>query len=269
MDFFREKGWDKYFFTAIEKRHIRTFFDWLIEERGLSNKSYNDYIGFVSGLYNYFLERESLIKENLVRGFIKRLKVVSGKHVPYTPAQAKSILNYFEEKGDLLSREFLLFCYYTMARPREELRNLKVGDIGDSTIFFRPENAKTTHSSYIVIPEPLEEIIQHWDLRSYPAEYYIFSMNSQNGLIPGPKIVHDQYFYLRIKKALRYLGLTDKEYDLYSWKHTAVCQLFVSGVDIHSISQQCRHSDISQTIQYLKDLGIIRNSEVKANFPRL
>jgi hypothetical protein len=67
------------------------------------------------------------VEVNLIKGFIKRLKVISGKHTPYTPQQAKSILNHFDSHNDQLSKVFLQFCYYTLARPREELRNLSRG----------------------------------------------------------------------------------------------------------------------------------------------
>ena len=268
LSFFQEKGWDTFLISSIQKRHIRAFFDFLVERKGLSNKSYNDFIGFLSGFYNYMIDRGT-VEVNLVKGFIKRLKVISGKHTPYTPQQAKSILNYFDSQNDQLSKVFLQFCYYTLARPREELRNLKVGDIGIDTIFFRPANAKSTETSYIVIPKPLEEILQEYKIRDYPSDYYIFSSNENSTFLPGPKPTYHKFFYLRIRKALKVLGLTDKDYDLYSWKHTAVCQLFIAGVDIESIRQQCRHSDVKQTIQYLKDLGMIRNSEVKDKFPEI
>ena len=266
LSFFEEQKLSKLFFNEITKKNVRDFFDFLLTERMLSNKSYNDYIGFLSMLYNHHLERENIDK-NLVVGFIKRQKVISGKHVPYTLEQARKIRDYFNDLEDFKTSTFLEFCYYTLARPREELRNLKCGDIKEDTIYFTPENAKTTHTSYIVIPEPLEAIIQKFRLRDYPPEYYIFTSTKE--FEPGPKPTNSKFFYLRLKKALKALNYVDKDYDLYSWKHTAVCHLFVSGVDIESIRQQCRHSDIVQTIQYLKDLGIIKNTEVKANFPRL
>ncbi|MEA5257159.1 tyrosine-type recombinase/integrase [Arcicella aquatica] len=268
LEFFELKGYDKFFLTSVTKKHIREFFDYIIEVKNLSPKSFNDYIGFLSGFYIFQVDRQN-VEENIVVGFIKRMKVISGKHVPYTMPQAKSILDYFDNINDEQTKLFLAFSYYTLARPREELRNLKVGDIKEHTIYFRPENAKSTENSYIVIPEPLEELIVKYQLREQDPNLYLFTPNKDKAFVPGEKITNSQFFYLKIKKCLKALKLTDKEYDLYSWKHTAVCQLFLSGVDIEAIRQQCRHSDIKQTIQYLKDLGMIRNAEIKLNFPRL
>lgn len=264
MPFFKQKGLAQLFFKEITKKNIRDFFDFLITEKQLSAKTYNDLKNFLSCVYNHHIERENIDK-NLIVGFIKPLKVVSGKHVPYTFEQARNIRDLFTENEDRQTTLFLSFCFYTLARPREEIRLLKVSDIVNDTIYFKPENAKTTENSYIVIPEPLEKIIEAYGLRNYPPDYYIFSRNQVPGIEPtGPA-----YFYIKHRTALSALGYTDRDYDLYSWKHTAVCQLFLARVDIDSIRQQCRHTDIKQTIQYLKNLGMIKNSELKAKFPEL
>lgn len=269
LDFFKKQDWHQCFLDSVKREHIILFFDYLKEHKKLSNKSYNDYIGFVSGVFKFFIDRPSYgITHNPVVGFIKRKKVISGKHVPYTLEQARAILAYFKEHHEL-TYFFLQVCYYTLGRPREEIRNLKVSDIREDTIYFNPKNAKSTKTSYVVIPEPLNKLLKAYRIREYPQDYYLFPVNKYGKVEPGQTVSNSQYFYRKIVKALKDLGLKDKGYDLYSWKHTAVCQLFLSGVDIESIRQQCRHSDITQTIVYLKDLGMIHNHQVTTKFPEL
>ena len=53
-------------------------------------------------------------------------------------------------------------------------------------------------------------------------------------------------------------GLTDLEYDLYSWKHTGNISAYLAGADLMYLRDQNGHHSVSQTEKYLKDLGMIR-----------
>lgn len=264
LAYFTERNLTKAFLGSIDKKTIRAFFDWILVTRKLSNKTYNDMIGFMSGLYNYHLERES-VPQNLVVGFIKRRKVISGKHVPFTLEQARTIMKSFADNEDKQMGLFLSFCFYTLGRPRSELRGLKIADLDNLKVWFNPKNAKSTERSFVEMPYQLQDLIEEHRLYDYPRDFFVFGKNGE----PSEKPTSLKFFYKKHKGILDELKYTDRDYSLYSWKHTAVIQLFLAGVDIETIRLQCRHSDISQTIQYLKDLGLIVNSGIMNNYPTL
>ena len=49
---------------------------------------------------------------------------------------------------------------------------------------------------------------------------------------------------------------------LYSWKHTGAIKLYQATKDMKKVQRQCRHWSITETDNYLRDLGLfdhIRN----------
>ncbi len=240
-----------------------SFFDYLKTERKCANKTYNNYLINLNSIFNFYVSREIIAKNPLDN--LSQLKTESGKHVPFTNAQIKRIKERIQKKGDTQLLLFISFLYYTLARPREEVRLLQVRDLREKTIFIPSARSKNNKGGHIIIPPPLEQLIEQYKLRDYPPHYYIFTLKG----VPGEKHVGKDYFYLRHRQILKELKLTDQAYDLYGWKHTGVINLFSAGADIKAIQQQCRHSTIGQTDRYMKDLGLIRNEEMLSKFPEL
>jgi integrase len=167
-----------------------------------------------------------------------------------------------ESSGETQFFVFVQMLYYTCARP-VELCRLRISDIRENTILFRSENSKNKKAQHVMIPPQLQVVIEQSGLRSFPPNYFVFSATGK----PGAKQIGEKHFYKRQVALLKKLGYNDAPYTLYSYKHTAVCQMYMAGIDIKSIQAQCRHSDIKQTDTYLKDLGLIRNDEVMNQFP--
>ncbi len=235
-----------------------------LKRQTFGNKTFNNHITNMNAYFQYWLDRE-VIKKHPSKG-IKKLKVESGHHVPFNVEQMNAIKQKALAKNEVQLYIFIHFAYYTLARPRKELRYLQVKDLRERTIFIQPENAKTAKGQHIIIPPPLEKLIGEYKLRSYPGNYYIFGKEGK----PSLKPTHFNYFYLRHKSILDELGYSDiDDYDLYSWKHTGVIAMYNAGMDIKTIQAQCRHSNVSQTDKYMKDLGLFRNEEVLNNFPVL
>ncbi|MBD2704777.1 hypothetical protein IC229_29355 [Spirosoma sp. BT702] len=67
---------------------------------------------------------------------------------------------------------------------------------------------------------------------------------------------------------LDYLGFPPG-YDLYGWKHTGVIALYMATKDMKLIQQQCGHSTITQTDEYLRDLGLFLDYDILDTFPPL
>jgi integrase len=63
----------------------------------------------------------------------------------------------------------------------------------------------------------------------------------------------------RLKDLCR--DLLRKNQTLYSFKHTGVIAAYKAGIDLYSISRQCRHASLNQTMVYMRQLGIEPNVE--------
>ncbi|GAL83401.1 hypothetical protein MYP_628 [Sporocytophaga myxococcoides] len=255
-------------FTSYTTQTIYKFLDFLSvyvvdEKKGkiISKKTYNNNIGYLSGIYNFYLDRE-VISYNPVSK-VKRKKALSGGHIPYLDDEIELIKKYLDETGDHQLLLFIQFIYYGFFRPHEELRYLQVAHIKKDTIYIPPEIAKNDTGQYIRIPKPLEKLIVENNLRNYPKNYFIFTKDQK----PGPVMVGENYFYKRHRKMLETIGLHGLDKDLYCYKHTGNIKLFKAGADIKTIQEQNRHSTIQQTDTYLKSLGLFRDGTELDIFP--
>lgn len=244
---------------GINRRFMYTFFDWL--QKKIGKKSYNNYKGYTSTVFNYFVDRD-LLPFNPVKG-IRNLKTQAGRHVPYTKEQLKKITRECVLRKDKQLLLFIQFIYYAFARPKE-LGLLKIGDIHSETIYFSGSISKNDKSQHVFIPPALEKVIKKYKLRDFPPQFYLFSTSGK----PGPEKVGVNYFYKRHRNIIKDLEYTYDDFTLYGYKHTGNIALFQSGADIKLLQRQNRHSTIQQTDTYLKHLGLFRKENELDKFPK-
>ncbi len=238
------------------------FFDYLKEVRQIANKTYNNYHTNFSALMTVLVKR-NVLPENPC-DCIEKLKVSSSGHTPYSGVQMKTIKQELLSQGDHQMLLFISFCYYTAGRPHTEITTLRVSHLWEKTILITGDNAKNHKAEHVIIPAPLEELLQQYKIRENPPSWFIFGKDGK----PGPERVGQNLFYKKQRRLLNKLGLTYGAYDVYGFKHTAVIDLYNAGVDIKDIQRHCRHSSITQTDKYLRDLGLIKNDELAAKYPR-
>jgi len=229
---------------------------------GVAKKTYSNYIATLRTAFSFFIERKA-IKTNPFLD-VKKRKGGSSQHIPYSPKQVRDFKKICLEKlGDEQLWLFVNFIYYGFFRPREEAQFLQVKHILKRTIVVPGEIAKNNNSEHVRIPKALEDLIQKYNLRSFPPNYYVFSSEKR----PGIKRVGINYFYVRNRNVLDLANLKDQEYDLYGWKHTGVISLYQATKDIKLIQVQCRHKDINTTDKYLRELGLFFDDDALDSFP--
>ncbi len=167
------------------------------------------------------------------------------------------------EKGYVADHQLLLFIqfiYYTLARPNE-IKRMKISDIelDNDQIFIPRENSKNNKSDYVDLYPPLKRAILESKIMDYPKEYYIFSSLRT----PGTKISYRKYFWRKHFKILEALKLSEsnREYTLYSYKHSGAINLYLSGLEPIDNQKQCRHQTLQQTMDYLRELDLFRKTD--------
>ncbi|WP_299823368.1 phage integrase SAM-like domain-containing protein [uncultured Pontibacter sp.] len=260
IDFTGEVAKSFFNYLKLEKVVIRNG----VEEIGVANKTYNNYHTNLNRIYNALVEDGAIKKKhNPVQKIIKKKKVHTNKHVPFSNEQLKQIKKHILKKGDKQLYLFINFLYYTAARPARELRLLQVKDILEETIFIPASRSKVGVGRHAFIPPALEKLIQEHKLRSYPPEHFIFTREG----VPGTEHVGKIYFYLRHRAVLEELGMTYQEYTLYGYKHTGNINLYQATKDLIAIKEQNGHTSLDQTYNYMVKLGQIRKGEVYRKFP--
>lgn len=241
--------------------YAHAFTDWVLLEKKLSNKSHNKHKGFCSAVFNEFLRRK-VISENPF-SVIRKLAVTQGKHRVFSANQIAEFKALCDANNDDGTWFFACFVYYTFMRPHQEARMIQVQDIGEKTIVVKETIAKTSRRRHVYIPPGLEAMLCERNIRSYPSHFYLFSY----GGVPGEKLVSDGYWYEQHKRYLQKMDLYLKDYDLYGWKHTGVTALFRATKDLKLVQEQCGHTDIKQTVEYLRDLGVFYYEGQIEKFP--
>ena len=243
------------------------FLNELITVEGIGNRSRNNIKGFVGTFFNHFiyLDRTRKLRQT-GNPFteIGKLPCVKNKHQAYSLRQQDEYRRTCQEMGFDYLLNFSRWQYYTLMRPHEELRRLRVRDVRITMIYVQGESAKSNEGEFVDIPLPLEQLIQAQGIRNFPDHYYVFSKDGQ----PGPELVGPKFFYRRHQQVVARMNLTGTGHDMYAWKHTGAIALWTATKDIELVRQQARHKDIKQTIEYLRDLGIRLASDDKIHkFP--
>lgn len=237
------------------------FLDWLKKTKDYNNKSYNARMGFFGTIWNT-MEEMSMIEKSPMRKMSK-LKTMSKKNRAFTDEQAKEVLEEIDKRNMPHLGLFVRFIYYTYARPHKEVRLLKVKDIEPNRIFINAHNDKNSRNGYVSIPPPLNKLIEKYGIRKFPKEYYVFGKNPEHECKPGEKPWGEDYFMNLHREVLRSLGYGD-DYTCYGWKHTGNIANYRITKDVMEIMRQNRHTDITSTMKYLRELGVFDEGSMQS-----
>lgn len=267
FEFLRKFSLDKIPVEKYDHEQILRFLSFLMNDRAISNRTRNNYLIWLNTVFNYLVSRK-VIESNPAKE-IKKLKTSSSTHVPYTENQALKIKSYLAGKDPQL----LLFCafiYYTLARPKE-IQLLRIRDIRSNKLLIKAtvkvngvekQLSKNHKSQYVVLPDGLRKLIEEHGIMEHNPDYFIFGKDGK----PGPNPMFRHYSTKKYKPVLDALGINGGQ-TLYSWKHTGAIKLYQATKDMKKVQRQCRHWSITETDNYLRDLGMFEDDEVEFNFP--
>ncbi|WP_158552606.1 tyrosine-type recombinase/integrase [Spirosoma telluris] len=237
-------------------RHIYEFSDYIIYHRKLSSRYRNNLIEGLRTIFDELIDREYIAKNPAAK--VKSLPVqTSRKNLAFTHPQ-RSEFETFLRQHDPTLFTYTRFIYQAFVRPVELMR-LQVRDIEliENRIAFPPSISKggsrKQFTEYVEITPSLRQVIVEMNLDRFPPTHYLFSQN----LLPGRQQIARNRVSERHHDALVAAGMYNGELTLYSWKHTGVVNAYKVGASIDWLQRHLRHSDMRDTVIYLKSLGLM------------
>lgn len=242
---YAKKYWKGRSLNRVHKRDILEMLDIMQHERKWSNATRNSRMYRISGLFEFFKERE-YITVNPVRG-IKKLKISTNHYRPFVGKQISDLKEAMRLTHPTLYL-FISFMYYTIARPNE-LLNARIShiDLSNNKFHIPNETSKNQKGSYVDIPPKLSRIIIEFGIMKYPSSNYIFGkgLGEPNEKGTTYNLVRAEHFNYLCRFGLQ------KTHKLYSWKVTGFCEFFRQKKDIKALCKQARHHDLNTTDTYL------------------
>ena len=243
--------------SEITTSNLENFIQHKVDEKIYSNGSVKAAKRILSTFFNICIKLQ-LINKSPFQGFdnkIKSLKLTKKQHIPFSDEDLK-ILLVFLDNNDKYAAFFCRMIYYTCLRP-SEIRSLKIENIdlikGEITI---PASVKkvtnNNEDEKIAINESFKPFLEQLNLNEYPLDYYLTGCTTN---LVGEKEVGMNTPYNKLISALKKLGLNNKGYTLYSFKHTSNIKKYLAGWTLSEIMKANRHTLISTTEIYLKNLG--------------
>jgi len=247
---------DKLFVHNFTNKQARGYFDWLLKVKKYCGKTHNGHLSILSTFFNSFVERQ-LITESPIKG-IKKVRQDTGKNITYSPVEEQKFIKYTytNDKPFYYATRFVKYGFFR----RTELGLLQIKHIKweNKTIVIPSENSKGRDQNSVTIPESLEKIIIEMNILELDPELYIFGEYFKPNTEPIKMI---EYFSKTQREINKLIEVPSKGF--YAWKHTGCIELYNIVKDPYVIMRQCRHSNIKDTMTYLRSLGCGVNEEVR------
>ncbi|WP_148042833.1 tyrosine-type recombinase/integrase [Pedobacter jejuensis] len=239
---------------------IESYLEETSEENEWQPRTYNNNLKGLITAFNYLHKKKKIDINPLADGVIET-RTSRAEQNKYYSKEVREIIQPKLNTVPYLSL-FIKWIYYTCARTNE-IPRLRVSDIDLNLRKIRvsSEVGKTgEHVGDRTIPicEELYDIILKMNIKKYPSNYFVFS----RALKPGDKILPDDFFrdlYRPIKRALN----LDRNYTIYSFKHTRVVDLLAAGFPSQKVMFLTGHTDWASFQKYCRELGAVIDEQLK------
>ncbi|MFC4209546.1 tyrosine-type recombinase/integrase [Pedobacter lithocola] len=211
------------------------------------------------------LVRKDYLQKNPVNKTSKQ-KIKAKLHEVYSEEQLREVFKFLKVNHYNLYL-CALITYGCLLRPHQEVRQLKLKHISKdfSEIHLSGNENKSGKVRTVYIPDYLSKELKQHLFGFDDVETNIFSLASAESF-------NDDYFktqWSRAKTQMLKAGLIQENQTLYSFRHTAVVNVYRKTKDLHVVQQLLQHSNMIVTLNYLRGLGETNNEDLKNCMPQL
>lgn len=260
LEYSKGKKLDKKSITKFQLKQAHQFMDYLLVERGLSAKTYNNYLIILKSFWSTMVERE-ILSENVWKN-IKKLAPNQKTRRIFSSEEKQIIANRVKQESEFLFYAVLLL-YYCFIRPAELARlRFRDMDLKRGLVILPGTITKNKKRRVVTIPESAVQYFQNPRFTKYPANYLIFG----SGLKPhSSKAVGRNTFnkihrgiLIKLKNEGKISDITGLSF--YSWKDTGITEMS-NEVSLINLQRQAGHSKSETTLIYYQPDEV--NKEVR------
>jgi len=240
---------------SLNASEAREYIYFIKYTQDFQNITVNNHIRVMKALFEFLKENE-IISINIFRDIRKKKEVKTRRNLAYTDKQTREIKAYLLKKDPEVWR-FCEFIFYSFMRP-VEIRSLLWSDVhfDKGYIYLKAENSKVKRERYVQITNSFKKYLKDLQGAKRNQDEFIFSARKKGPFKPSS----NNYYTEKYREALKELGYTT-DYTMYGWKHTGNVKAYKQGVGLHAIMRQNGHSQIETTVNYLKSLGLLLDTE--------
>lgn len=247
----------------FNKVHALEFLQYVREIRGVSNRTYNNYLKQLRLFFEWAIGH-CYCKEDPFKHIKTRKKEIKKRQI-ISLEQRTIIFNYLRDR-DPAFLIFIELVYFALMRPTEIRRCLvKQIHLDEHYIEIPEEQAKCWKVHHAPLSDELvERIREYLNTNPHTENSHLFS----TGFRPGHKPIGSKSVQLRWTDMRKELELPE-EYVIYSLRDSGIVDMLHAGVDTLTVMQAAGHHDLSITSIYAdhvdKDL-IERVREMQTSF---
>ncbi|HEX9979649.1 MAG TPA: tyrosine-type recombinase/integrase [Flavobacterium sp.] len=238
LDSFGEQNPD-----AVSYNRIRAWIIFL-SDSGLSNVSINRKISSLKAYYKFLLKSEQIDTSPLLRH--KALKTPKKLQVPFSEKELQSVLNeiQYPDGFEGVRDKLIIDMFYSTGIRRSELINLKLSNVGASTI--KVLGKRNKERIIPLIPIIAKQCSEYLTLRLqcgqiHDKEYFFLTSK-------GVKL-NDSFVYRVVNNY--FSGISEKvKKSPHILRHTFATHLLNNGADLNSVKELLGHSSLASTQVY-------------------
>ena len=265
-DWLKSKSYLNLMPSDFSKNHAMAYMDYVSLDKKVSNRTYNNYRGFLRIYFNWMIERGYCGTNPFSQMKPKRNEKKERQIIPLE--DRRKIVDYIRDNHYSLFI-FILLEYSCLLRPIEILRTkFEDYDLEKQIIHLVPKKTKNADIGNVVIPNNTIELLRNYfkyiEADKYDKDTFVFSTK----LLPGTIEKTTRYpggIWAEIRKKLNF----PKEYKLYSLRDTSITELLLSNIPTISVQKHARHSSLEMTQIYADHITPKMLEDIKTNTTNL
>lgn len=257
LEWLEENGKESEFVLNFTKSDALAYMNYLFDEKGVKNITFNKTLKWCRSLFNWLIENE-YAKENHF-ATIKTKQSEEKERLVIPRIDREKIRMYFEEND---SNYFLicLLVFGSLLRPKE-ITFLKPGffDLKNQIIKLPAYATKNNKSRIATIPDAtIHYFTDFFSQNNIPGDWFLFDYHCN----PSPKQTNAKYYSRHWSKLRKELGFP-MEYKLYGLRDSGIIDLLQNGVSPEEVMKLADHSSLEITSIYVKQANPMGSTQVK------